>query len=369
MLAPAEVPATTTPRSWASTIASANGVPQTRAESLSWLPPVMKMPVARQPGGPRARGRRPRPGSRGGPRPPRRHRAGGTARRTPRRPRARARRRSGSPRSGRPAPPLAATKSLQDRALVQLVLGAADDHEGSPGHEREARASALPTAAHGGDRVRACSSSRDGSSSCVTPRPSRSPPPTIERELLEQRARRRGRGRGPGWPRAASVPDHALVSAAARTRQTWEALAGAAGWVRRGRPSTSGLYTAGPDTVLDLLRLDARGGRHAGRGRPQPDRGLPGPPARRRRRRPRGPERDGDGLPAGAVTVLEYDGAWADLGAGTRPGSWPSTSGAADGGQAARPQTGGAGVTMPASASAASISSRVMPSRYMIASR
>ena len=46
MLAPAEVPPTTAPRWCASTIASPTGVPQTIALSLSWLPPVMKMPVA-----------------------------------------------------------------------------------------------------------------------------------------------------------------------------------------------------------------------------------------------------------------------------------------------------------------------------------
>ena len=46
MLAPAEVPATTAPRWCASTIASPNGVPLTTADSLSWLPPVMKIPVA-----------------------------------------------------------------------------------------------------------------------------------------------------------------------------------------------------------------------------------------------------------------------------------------------------------------------------------
>ena len=46
MLAPAEVPATTAPRSWARRIASPTGVPHTMEESLSWLPPVMKMPVA-----------------------------------------------------------------------------------------------------------------------------------------------------------------------------------------------------------------------------------------------------------------------------------------------------------------------------------
>ncbi len=47
MLAPAEVPPTVTPRSRASTIACPNTVPAITVESLSWLPPVMKMPVAR----------------------------------------------------------------------------------------------------------------------------------------------------------------------------------------------------------------------------------------------------------------------------------------------------------------------------------
>ena len=46
MEAPADVPPTTAPRSCAATIASPTGVPQTIELSLSWLPPVMKMPVA-----------------------------------------------------------------------------------------------------------------------------------------------------------------------------------------------------------------------------------------------------------------------------------------------------------------------------------
>src|SRR5689334_12751435 len=45
MLAPALVPPTTTPRRWAALMASPNAVPLTIADSLSWLPPVMKMPV------------------------------------------------------------------------------------------------------------------------------------------------------------------------------------------------------------------------------------------------------------------------------------------------------------------------------------
>ena len=46
MLAPADVPPTTAPRWWARTTASPTGVPQITAESLSWLPPVMKTPLA-----------------------------------------------------------------------------------------------------------------------------------------------------------------------------------------------------------------------------------------------------------------------------------------------------------------------------------
>ncbi len=47
MLAPADVPPTVTPRLRASTMASPKGVPAITVDSLSWLPPVMKMPVAR----------------------------------------------------------------------------------------------------------------------------------------------------------------------------------------------------------------------------------------------------------------------------------------------------------------------------------
>ncbi len=50
MLAPAEVPPTVTPLSRAATMASPKGVPAITVESLSWLPPVMKMPVARESG-------------------------------------------------------------------------------------------------------------------------------------------------------------------------------------------------------------------------------------------------------------------------------------------------------------------------------
>ena len=49
------------------------------------------------------------------------------------------------------------------------------------------------------------------------------------------------------------VPDHALVSAAVRTRETWEAVAGAAGW-DLDPVLDAGLYAAGPEAALDLIR-------------------------------------------------------------------------------------------------------------------
>ena len=52
------------------------------------------------------------------------------------------------------------------------------------------------------------------------------------------------------------VPDHVLVSAALRTRETWAAVADGAGWdadtIETDENET--LYEAGPETALDLVR-------------------------------------------------------------------------------------------------------------------
>jgi phosphohistidine phosphatase len=48
-------------------------------------------------------------------------------------------------------------------------------------------------------------------------------------------------------------PDRALVSAAPRAAQTWDALAAGAGW-SLDADLDRGLYNAGPDTALDLMR-------------------------------------------------------------------------------------------------------------------
>jgi phosphohistidine phosphatase len=49
-------------------------------------------------------------------------------------------------------------------------------------------------------------------------------------------------------------PDHALVSAAVRARETWEALSAGAGWTLEPELD-QGLYAAEPDTVMDLIGL------------------------------------------------------------------------------------------------------------------
>src|SRR6476661_7758966 len=112
----------------------------------------------------------------------------------------------------------------------------------------------------------------------------------VERGLLEPG--REDAAEAGSWLAGQGIrPDHALVSAAARTRQTWEALAGAAGW----ELEAATLVVVGHNpTIAYLAQLLDDG--------------------------------DGDvaasnemamGYPTSAVTVMEYDGAWADLGAGT----------------------------------------------------
>jgi len=49
-------------------------------------------------------------------------------------------------------------------------------------------------------------------------------------------------------------PDHALVSAARRTQETWSAASDAAGW-SLAPDLDRGLYAAGPETTIDLVRL------------------------------------------------------------------------------------------------------------------
>jgi len=129
---------------------------------------------------------------------------------------------------------------------------------------------------------------------------------------LEPRGREDAAAAGRWLAARGFVPDHALVSTSVRTRETWEAVAEAAGWESEPDFDT-GLYAAGPEAALDLIRevpahatdvivighnptiaylaqlLDDGSGNAAA-----------------------GAEMAA-GYPTSALTVLEYTGAWVEL--------------------------------------------------------
>ena len=112
------------------------------------------------------------------------------------------------------------------------------------------------------------------------------------------------------------APDHALVSAAARTRETWASLAEGAGWDLEPELDR-GLYSAEPDSAVDLIGLVDDGvsslvviGHNPtmaylaqllgdGEGDPAIESDLLA------------------GFPTSAIAVFEYDGAWSDLAEGS----------------------------------------------------
>ncbi|GAB7006032.1 histidine phosphatase family protein [Nocardioides sp. AN3] len=108
------------------------------------------------------------------------------------------------------------------------------------------------------------------------------------------------------------VPDRALVSDARRTRQTWDALAGEAGWTLE-PVVDSVLYEAGSDTALDLVRaveedcatvvLIGHNPTMASLAQVLDVAGAP--------------QLATTGFPPAAVAVFSYDGPWADLAEGS----------------------------------------------------
>jgi phosphohistidine phosphatase len=140
--------------------------------------------------------------------------------------------------------------------------------------------------------------------------------PTDFERALAERGRRDAAAAG-GWLSSQGVsPDHALVSAALRTQQTWEAVASGAGW-SLSPDFDRGLYAAGPVSAVDLVRLVPSSARclvvighnptmavlaqvlDDGSGEAAVAADMVG------------------GFPTCAVAVFSYDGAWADLGEGT----------------------------------------------------
>ncbi|NPC96326.1 histidine phosphatase family protein [Nocardioides sp. zg-DK7169] len=78
-------------------------------------------------------------------------------------------------------------------------------------------------------------------------------PSDHERELAP-RGRRDARAGGEWLAARGITPDAALVSAALRTRETWESLATGAGWDLDAAAFDEGLYSAGAEAALDLVR-------------------------------------------------------------------------------------------------------------------
>jgi phosphohistidine phosphatase len=112
------------------------------------------------------------------------------------------------------------------------------------------------------------------------------------------------------------VPDHALVSAALRTRETWAAVAAGADW-DLDPELDRGLYDASPDAALDLVRLVAGDVSSLLVIGHNPTMAVLAQLL---------DDGDGDddagaqlvsGFPTSAVAVFEYDGSWADLAEGS----------------------------------------------------
>lgn len=111
-------------------------------------------------------------------------------------------------------------------------------------------------------------------------------------------------------------PDHALVSAATRARQTWASVAGGAGWNLE--PDVDhGLYVAGPETALDILGTVSDNVRTLVVVGHNPSMATLAQLL---------DDGEGDvaatnelatGYPTSAATVFSYDGSWADLGPAT----------------------------------------------------
>lgn len=142
-----------------------------------------------------------------------------------------------------------------------------------------------------------------------------SAPTDIERRLTE-RGHADAEEAGAWLAQQGISPGDALVSAAARTSETWEDVATGAGWDLDLAQYVDGLYTAGTDTALDLIR-ETEGGIETlvviGH---NPTIELVAQVL---------DDGDGDeeagnamvvGFPTAAVAVFSYDGDWADLEAG-----------------------------------------------------
>jgi phosphohistidine phosphatase len=132
-----------------------------------------------------------------------------------------------------------------------------------------------------------------------------------ERELTERGVAEAGAAGE--WLAARGIaPDQAIVSDAVRTRQTWDALAGRAGWTLVPWFDTT-LYEADSETALDLVRTLDDGvstvvivGHNPTMAYLAQVLDVGG-----------SPQLATTGFPTAAVAVFEYDGPWAEIAEGT----------------------------------------------------
>lgn len=111
------------------------------------------------------------------------------------------------------------------------------------------------------------------------------------------------------------VPDAAIVSAATRTRQTWEVLTEAAGWSVAAE-FDQGLYGADEDAVLDLVRIaDEEVGTLLVLGH-NPTMGLLAQLLDDGEGEPESVDRLMQGYPTSATAVFELPGKWTDIAMG-----------------------------------------------------
>ncbi len=109
-----------------------------------------------------------------------------------------------------------------------------------------------------------------------------------------------------------SVPDHVLVSSSVRTRETWAAVADAAGWTVEPDFETA-LFSAGPESALDLLRLVVREARSLLVIGHNPTMGYLAQLLSDGLGDEVAMSEMAGGFPTCALTIFEYDGEWADL--------------------------------------------------------
>lgn len=140
--------------------------------------------------------------------------------------------------------------------------------------------------------------------------------PTDAERALTPRGVRDAGAAGAWLAESAVRADHALVSAALRTRQTWEAVSGAAGWGVEASYD-EGLHTAGPETTLDVVRAVPPGTSTLVVVGHNPTISLLAQLLDGGEGDPEAADQILLGFPTAAVAVLTVRAAWADLGPGS----------------------------------------------------